>query len=161
MRRLVLLAIFFISQPVISGEISDTYEEGAFGVKWGDTIDSIKTVFPAVKRETYKQVVMYVVRDGRPLFNIERKRNALITFGFNPDQKLNSIAIGIQIEDYSKLLAALDEKFGDHIMKSDDQTARIAVWPKDGDIEISLTMARAGFFTQEVNTSFNIIYTGK
>ncbi|MDH5710602.1 MAG: hypothetical protein OEZ15_02910 [Gammaproteobacteria bacterium] len=161
MRRLVLLVIFLMSQPVISGEISNTYQQGAFGVKWGDTIDNIKTVFPAVKRETYKQVVMYVARDGRPLFNIERKKNSLITFGFNPEQKLNSIAIDLEIEDYSKLLAALDAEFGDHIMKSDDQTARIAVWPKDNDIEISLIMARAGFFTQEVKTSFNILYTGK
>ena len=161
MRRLLLLAIFFISQPVFSGEVAKTYEEGVFGVKWGDTIENIKKEFPRGKREAYKQVIMYVIRDGRPLFDVKRKRNAFITFGFDPEQKLNSVGIDFQIEDYSKLLNNLDAQFGKHIMKSDNSTARIAIWPKDKGVELSLTMARAGFFSQEVKTSFNIIYTGE
>ncbi|MCK5003127.1 MAG: hypothetical protein KAS57_08880 [Gammaproteobacteria bacterium] len=161
MRRLLLLAIFFISQPVFSGEVAKIYEEGVFGVKWGDPIENIKKEFPRGKREAYKQVIMYVIRDGRPLFDVKRKRNAFITFGFDPEQKLNSVGIDFQIEDYSKLLNNLDAQFGKHIMKSDNSTARIAIWPKDKGVELSLTMARAGFFSQEVKTSFNIIYTGE
>ena len=103
---------------------------------------------------------MFVTRDGRPLFNVARKRNAFITFGFDTKQQLNSIGIDFQISDYTKLLNNLDEKFGAHVMVSDNQTARIATWPKDNGVELSLTMARAGFFNQEVKTSFNIIYTG-
>ena len=64
------------------------------------------------------------------------------------------------MRDYNGLRNNLDEKFGKHIMKSDNSTARIAVWPKDEGVELSLVMARAGFFSQEVKTSFNIIYTG-
>jgi len=159
--KFLLLAALLISQPVYSGEIGSLYGEGGFGLKWGDTIENIKKAFPSGKRETYKKVVMYVTRDGRSLFDIDRKRNAFITFGFDPEQKLNSIAIDFQIEDYDKLLDNLDAKFGAHIMKSDNGDARIAIWPKDKGVELSLIMARAGFFSQEVKTSFNIIYTGK
>lgn len=159
MNRFFLSAILFISQSAYAGAIADIYQNGAFGTKWGDTIDNVKKVFPAGKRETYKEVVMYVTRDGRPLFNVERKKNAFITFGFNPEKKLNSIAVEFQIEDYSALLKNLDTQFGAHTMQSDNSTARIATWPQDNGIQLSLTMARAGFFSQEVRTSFNIIYT--
>ncbi|MCW8830130.1 MAG: hypothetical protein OQK32_01255, partial [Gammaproteobacteria bacterium] len=131
MRRLLLSGLFFISQSAFSGEIADTYKEGALGTKWGDTIENIKKVFPSGRRETYKDVVMYVVRDGQPIFNIKRKKNSEIIFGFNPEQQLNSIAISIQQENYSALLKTLDSKFSDHIMQSDNTTARIATWPKD------------------------------
>ena len=103
---------------------------------------------------------MYITRDGRALFDVERKKNSLIIFGFNPEKKLNSIAIDFQMQDYNQLLKNMDAKFGKHIMKSDDSTARIATWPTDNGVELSLTMARAGFFSQEIKTSFNIIYTG-
>ena len=161
MYKFLLLGLLFIAQPAFSGEVAKTYEEGVFGAKWGDTIENLKQTFPRGKRENYKEVVMYVTRDGRTLFNVARKKNAYITFGFNPEQKLNSVAVDFQIEDYNKLLDNLDAQFGKHIMKSDNSTARIAVWPKDKGVELSLTMARAGFFSQEVKTSFNIIYTGE
>ena len=160
MYKIFLLGILFISQPVFSGEIADAYQEGAFGTKWGDSIENLKKTFPRGKRENYKEVVMYIIRDGRPLFDVERKRNSLMIFGFNPEKKLNSIAVNFQMQDYSKLIKNLDAKFGNHIMKSDNSTARIATWPKDNGVELSLTMARAGFFSQEIKTSFNIIYTG-
>lgn len=159
MRGFLLSTILFISQSTYAGEIANIYQDGAFGTKWGDTINEVKKVFPAGKREAYKEVVMYVTRDGRPLFNVERKRNAFITFGFNPEQKLNSVAVEFQIQDYGVLLKNLDAKFGNHIMQSDNSSARIATWPIDNNIQLSLTMARAGFFSQEVKTSLNIIYT--
>ena len=161
MRRFLLLGLFLISQSAFSGEVADIYQQGALGTKWGDSIEDIKKILPAGKRESYKQVVMYVIRDGRPLFDVERKRNAFITFGFDPKQRLNSVGIDFQIEDYNKLLNNLDKQFGAHTMLSDDHTARVATWPKDNGVELSLTMARAGFFSQEVKTSFNILYTGK
>lgn len=160
MRGLLLLGILFISQPVLSGEIADKYEAGAFGTKWGDSIEAINKVYPSGRRETYKEVVMYIARDGQSIFDIKRKKNSLIIFGFDTKKQLNSVAVNLQLEDYSKLLKNLDEQFGDHTMQSDNSTARIATWPKDNGVEISLTMARAGFFSQEVKTSFNILYTG-
>ena len=160
MNKFLLLTILFIAQPAFSGEIAEIYQDGAFGAKWGDSIEDLKKAIPRGKREAYKEVVMYVTRDGSPLFNIERKRNAYITFGLDLSKKVNSVSVDFQIEDYNKLRDHLDSKFGKHIMKSDDSTSRIAVWPKDEGIELSLTMARSGFFSQEVKTSFNIIYTG-
>ena len=160
MYKILFLGILFLSQPVFSGEIADTYQKGAFGTKWGDTMEDLKKSFPRGKRENYKEVIMYITRDGRPVFDIERKKNSLIIFGFNLEKKLNSIAVDFQMQDYSKLLKNLDAKFGSHVMKSDNSTARIAVWPQDNGVELSLTMARAGFFSQEIKTSFNIIYTG-
>ena len=160
MRRLLFLGILFISQPVLSGEIADKYEAGALGTKWGDTIEDIKKVFPSGRRETYRDLVMYVARDGQPIFNIERKKNSHVVFGFNPKQQLNSVAIDIPQENYDLLLETLNIEYGEHTMQSDDSTARIAIWPKDGGVELSLTMARAGFFSQEIKTSFNILYTG-
>lgn len=160
MHRFILFGLLLMSQPAFSGEVAKQYQEGAFGAKWGSSIEDMKKTFPAGKRESYKDVVMFVTRDGRPLFNVARKRNAFITFGFDTKQQLNSIGIDFQISDYTKLLDNLDEKFGAHVMVSDNQTARIATWPKDNGVELSLTMARAGFFNQEVKTSFNIIYTG-
>ena len=47
MRRLLLLGVLFISQPVLSAEIADQYEAGAVGVKWGERIESIKKVYPS------------------------------------------------------------------------------------------------------------------
>lgn len=161
MRRFLLLGLFLISQSAFSGEVANHYQEGAFGTKWGDSIEDLKKVFPAGKRERYKEVVMYVIRDGRPLFDVKRKKNAFMTFGFDPQQRLNSVGIDFQINDYAQLLKNLDKQFGAHTMLSDDHTARIAVWPKDNGVELSLTMSRAGFFSQEVKTSFNILYTGK
>jgi len=161
MRKLLLLGILFISQSALAGEIADAYKDGALGTKWGDTIKDIKKVFTSGRRENYRDVVMYVARDGQPLFNIERKKNSSVIFGFNTKQQLNSIAIDIPQADYGKLLKTLDVEFGAHTMQSDNTTARIATWPKDGDIELSLTMARAGFFSQEIKTSLNIIYTGE
>lgn len=160
MRRLLLSALFFISQSVFSGEIAQLYEHGVFDTRWGDSMEQVKAVFPTGKREAYKEVVLYVVRDGRPLFNVERKRNAFITFGFDPAQRLNSVAVEFQVNDYNKLLHNLDQQFGEHITLSDDSTARIVTWPNDKGVELSLTMSRAGFFTQEIKTSVNIIYTG-
>ena len=160
MRRFLLLGLFFISQPAFSGEVANQYQEGAFGAKWGDTMERLKEVIPAGKRESYKEVVMYVTRGGRTLFDVERKKNAFITFGFDPQQRLNSIAVDFQIENYDQLLDNLDKQFGPHTMLSDDNTARIATWPKDNGIELSLTMSRAGFFSQEIKTSLNILYTG-
>jgi len=160
MRSFLLLCLLFTSQAAFSGEIANHYQEGAFGAKWGDSIEDLKKVFPAGKREHYKEVVMYVIRDGRPLFEVKRKRNAFITFGFDTRQQLNSIGIDFQIKDYAKLLQNLDKQFGTHTMLSDDHTTRIAVWPRDNGVELSLIMSRAGFFSQEVKTSFNIIYTG-
>jgi hypothetical protein len=159
MRRFLLLALFLISQPAFSGEVAKLYQEGAFGAKWGDSIERLKEIIPAGKRESYKDVILYVTRDGRTLFDVERKKNAFITFGFDPQQRFNSVAIDFQIEDYHQILDNLDKQFGPHTMLSDDNTARIAVWPKDNGIELSLTMSRAGFFSQEVKTSLNIIYT--
>ncbi len=160
MRKLLLLGILFISQSALAGEISDAYKDGALDTKWGDSIENIKKVFTSGRRENYRDLVMYIARNGDPLFNIKRKRNSLIIFGFDTKQQLNSIAIDIPQADYGKLLKTLDIKFGAHTMQSDDTTARIATWPKDEDIELSLTMARAGFFSQEIKTSLNIIYTG-
>lgn len=160
MRSFLLLGLLFLSQTAFSGEVANLYQEGAFGAKWGDTIENLKKVFPRGKRENYKEVVMYVIRDGRPLFDVKRKRNAFITFGFDTKQQLNSVGVDFQIEDYNKLLNNMDKQFGAHVMVSNDQTARIATWSKDNGVELSLTMSRAGFFSQEVKTSFNIIYTG-
>jgi hypothetical protein len=160
MRSFLLLVLLFISQPAFSGEIAQHYAHGAFDTRWGDSIENVKAVFPTGKREAYKQVVMFVVRDGRPLFNVARKKNAFITFGFDPEYKLNSVAVEFQIADYEALLKSLDQQFGAHTMQVDDNTARIATWPRDDGIELSLTMSRAGFFSQEIKTSLNIIYTG-
>jgi len=160
MRKFLLLGLLFISQPILAGEISDTYGANVFNIKWGGSIEDVKKVFTYGRRETYKDVVMYVARDGRPVFDIERKKNSLIIFGFNPKKQFNSVAIDIPQADYSAMLKVLDKKFGKHTMQSDNSTARIATWPKDGNIELSLTMARAGFFSQEIKTSFNIIHTG-
>ncbi|MES0327267.1 MAG: hypothetical protein ABUK13_03655 [Gammaproteobacteria bacterium] len=160
MRIFLLLGLLFLSQTAFSGEVANHYQEGAFGTKWGDSIEDLKKVFPAGKREHYKEVVMYVIRDGRPLFDVKRKRNAFITFGLDTKQQLNSIGVDFQIEDFDKLLNNLDKQFGAHVMVSNDHTARIATWPKDNGVELSLIMSRAGFFSQEVKTSFNIIYTG-
>jgi len=160
MYKILFLAILFISKPVLSGEIADTYQEGAFGTKWGDTMEDLKKIFPRGKRENYKEVVMYIIRDGRPIFNIKRKKNSHIIFGFDTKQQLNSIAVDIPQADYGKLLKTLNIEFGAHTMQSDNSTARIATWPKDAGVELSLTMARAGFFSQEIKTSFNIIFTG-
>jgi len=161
MRRFLLFGLLLISQSVFSGEVANHYQEGVLGVKWGGTIEDLKKVFPAGKRESYKEVVMYVIRDGRPLFDIQRKRNAFITFGFDPQQRINSVGIDFQINDYAQLLENLDKLFGAHTMLSDDHTARVAIWPKDNGVELSLTMSRAGFFSQEVKTSLNILHTGK
>lgn len=160
MHKLLLLGLLFISQSTLAGEIADTYGDGVLDIKWGGSIEDIKKVFTRGRRENYRDVVMYVVPDGQPIFDIQRKKNSHIVFGFNPEQQLNSVAIDIQQENFGKLLEVLDKKFGSHTMQSDNTTARIATWPKDGDIELSLTMARAGFFTQEIKTSFNIIHTG-
>ena len=49
MRSFLLLGLFFLSQTAFSGEVANLYQEGAFGAKWGDTIENLKKSIPQGK----------------------------------------------------------------------------------------------------------------
>ena len=49
MHRFILFGLLLISQPAFSGEVAKQYQEGAFGAKWGSSIEDLKKSIPCRK----------------------------------------------------------------------------------------------------------------
>ncbi len=113
-RTSLLLLCFFTSSGVAQSDIQkrvdELFGEGVFGVKWGDSFDTVKLAHPGGKTDTSNAVVtLYTVEDGRTVLQLERRRRDDIAFTFQGGQLRG---ISVEFPDCADVTSKLWEVLG-------------------------------------------------
>jgi len=136
----LLILIFPLSAN--AGQIQDIFGEGIFGVKWGASLEKVKSQFPEGKSSSKYGVLRYKIKDGRKLFGLERSTSDTITFSFDTNGMFIAIGIDFQYnstKSYGELLHKLRTTFGESKSKPNSVGVTQVIWPEDAGIKISLT----------------------
>jgi hypothetical protein len=66
--------------------VDDLVGEGVFGVKWNDGLEAVRATLPDGERSEIDRFVHWTVKDGRSVFDVERRRRDRIQFIFLADR---------------------------------------------------------------------------
>jgi len=66
--------------------VDDLVGEGVFGVKWNDGLEAVRAKLPDGERSELDRFVHWTVKDGRSVFDVERRRRDRIQFAFLADR---------------------------------------------------------------------------
>ena len=157
---LFLLVLIF---PLIAeaGQIKEVFGEGVFGVKWGNTIEQVKNVYPNGNLKKQSGYTNYVIQDGRTILGVERKDKNPITFYFDANLKL--YAVGIEFPNPNKnfgvLLNKIDTTFGsEHITNNQSKkyNAALVNWKPDEGVSLGLMLIPGAFSSGQLIFSVKI-----
>ena len=73
--KILFLLILIFPLIADAGQIKEVFGEGIFGVKWGYTVEQVKGVHPDGKLKKQSGYTHYIIKDGRTIFDVERKNN--------------------------------------------------------------------------------------
>jgi len=136
----LLILIFPLSAN--AGQIEDIFGEDIFGVKWGASLETVKSKFPEGKENTQSGWLSYKVKDGRKLFGLERDSSDKITFHFDANGRFFGVGIDFpnnSSKSFGEILNKLQTTFGDSESKPNSVGVISVRWPADAGIKISLT----------------------
>jgi uncharacterized protein YuzE len=150
-----LLSILFILalNPASAASIQDVFGEGVFGIKWGDSLESIKNKYPKVERKELGEIVWLELEDSREVLGIKRQDQKL-HFSFDSENRLIGVAVYFDQDDYTTALSKLNTLFGEY--EKIDGNYMVIQW-KAKELVLSLNMVPNGF---GVDTLFSIGYYG-
>ena len=158
LRRAAILYLAF-SSSAVAAELSDAFGGPVFGVEWGAELDVVRSVHPKGKKFDSFGVVRYEVRDGRTLFDIERREKDKITFAFDAEGRLTAIGANFKFstETYGELLTKLKTLFGEYLVVDNESGANIVRWE---DESVVLSLAHVPGALSSGNISVTIEYSG-
>ena len=74
MKKLILfITLCCLANQTIAGKVKDTFSDGLFKVKWGSTLEEVKSVYPVGKKNIYGKIVQFEVNHQEAVLKIERK----------------------------------------------------------------------------------------
>jgi hypothetical protein len=92
-----------------STAVDELFGEGVLGVKWNDGLETVRAKHPGGERSELRQFVHWTVKDGRTLFEVERRRRDTIQFAFVAD-RLGSVFV--TFPDCDEVVGALTKSLG-------------------------------------------------
>lgn len=151
-KGLFWLLLMALPCKAFAGKISELFDNGAFGVDWGATIEEVRSVHPDGTEKEYVGIQNYIVQHSKPVLKINRQ-NAEIRFTFNSLGQLHAIGVDFTGSDFVEVYSTLKTYFGENEVLTD--SPRIS-WPRDGDIKMYLISIPDGFSIKPVLTIENV-----
>lgn len=151
-KGLLVVWLILLSTSAFAGRVSDAFVEGAFGVKWGATIDEIREVYPNGSLQESFGIRRYIVPHSKPVLKVKRD-NTNISFALNSLGQVHAIGVTFDGNSFSEIYSALKTHFGDH--ETSNNSLKIS-WPKDGDIKMYLVSIPSGLSLETTLTIENV-----
>lgn len=161
MKKIIIIIFFILGTCSVTyaGNVAETFSKSIFELKWLSSKEEVIKKYPHGKLKTTVGVKSYIIKDGRTLFGVERKKENYISFVFNGEDQLSGVSIQFPMEstdDFGELLIKLNTYFGSAESKPNSFGVVFVQWPEDSGIKISLTTI-PGVFSSEL--LFNVEYT--
>ncbi len=96
MRKVIACTALAVMGEGHGAELERVIGEGVFGVPWTATVEDVRSLFPDGEIEKLDSSTLYTVRDGRTIFEVERRERDTIMFGFRDDGALISVTVGLK-----------------------------------------------------------------
>jgi hypothetical protein len=142
-----ILLLFFVFSPITAADnVSKLFGEGVFGTKWGQSLYDVKELFPNGEHTSFNGVSSYTIKDGRAVLGVERNKKLSIGFGFNIEEKLNSISIEYKTGDYGALVLKLNSIIGEGAPDYDLGVGNFEWQSNNEEINVRVLMSPVGLF---------------
>lgn len=148
MRLFTLFLFIAFPLQAHAASFEEVFRDGVFGTKWNTSLNEVKKIYPDGDIKEIAGLIAYEIKDGRPLFGLDRGKRDYIMFQFDASNQLNGVSIEFSSE-FAKVQSAISSSLGQNPMPLQNSFVPASKWSDGSGIDLTL-MFITGAFSQYV-----------